>query len=370
VGTADDLVYADVVNQLVAAGITVFTIAYDPSPCASDAFTRVATATDGAYYRARQIDQVPQAVVDLIREAVDGADLTVAVDPDSYAGWVSVSPPVYYDVPALESRVFQVSLHAPFCTMERWHTFDLVALADGFEVGRVLVEMELDLSGCVCIPPPFSIAKTVDRSAAGLGETLTYVITVSNSDDEDMIGATVSDFFPAEVTWNGVITASSGVTTVVGNLLTWQVDVPAGGAVTIAYQATVNSPLPDGTLIVNTARLEGYGLWSSAVTVVLAPELHFSRKSASRLMVRPDDLITYTILVRNTGHADASNVLVTDTLPVSLLHCSLIHCSLFVALSPLPITPSPGTALSLSVSLLHCSLIHCSLFVAPCPRGP
>jgi uncharacterized repeat protein (TIGR01451 family) len=316
VGPGDDLVYTTTVDQLAAADVTVFAIAYQPGGCASDAFDYVATATGGARYDAQQIDQVPQALVDLISNAVAQADLTVEVDPSSFAGWVSVSPPAYYDVPAMASRTFQVTLHAPLGSPDGHHTFDLVVLADGSEVGRSQVDMHL--SGCDVIVP--SIAKTVDRGEAGLGETLTYTIILSNRGVEGMAGVTVSDTLPAEVTWNGVIAASSGTATVAGGVLTWRGNVPAGGSVTIVYQATVNSPLPDGTRIVNTARLQEYGLESTppAETTVLAPELRFSRKLASRLVAQPDDPITYTILLQNIGQAGAFDVLVTDTLPVNV----------------------------------------------------
>jgi len=251
--------------------------------------------------------------------AVAMADLTVRVEPPfTYTAWVNVSPPVYHDVPALESRVFQISLHAPLGSPNGTHTFALVALANGVEVDRAQVTMSLN--GCGDDGIRLSISKVVDRSQARLGDTLTYTITVANTGSAGMVGATVTDTLPAEVTWNGVLIPSDGTATIVGNLLTWQGNVPAGGVVTIVYQATVNSPLPDGTRIVNTAYLQGYALesWPPAETVILAPDLHPSRKSVSRVIVPPDGLITYTVVLSNTGHADALDVLMTDVLPAEV----------------------------------------------------
>ena len=101
----------------------------------------------------------------------------------------------------------------------------------------------------------------------------------------------------------------------------WVGPVAAGGAYTVTYQAKVVSPLATGTLITNTAQTsDGLGtLWNTNVvtTTISSADLSASTKSASATRVSVGDVVTFTVVVRNTGDAATSATMV-DALPASL----------------------------------------------------
>jgi uncharacterized repeat protein (TIGR01451 family) len=94
--------------------------------------------------------------------------------------------------------------------------------------------------------------------------------------------------------------------------------------VTVSYAVVVNSPLANGTSIVNTAWVT-----SSEVavaeratitdTVSSAPVLAIQTSSADANggTVAPGDRITYTVVVRNNGTANATGGVISDSVPVN-----------------------------------------------------
>ena len=90
------------------------------------------------------------------------------------------------------------------------------------------------------------------------------------------------------------------------------ITVPAGGNVTLVYDARVNRFAPPQTAgtITNTATLTGAGLTTpvtadETVTAAAEPALTIS-KSLSPTTVSPSGQITYTFLIQNTGNAAAN----------------------------------------------------------------
>ena len=82
-----------------------------------------------------------------------------------------------------------------------------------------------------------SITKTVDKTAADVGEELTYTITVTNSGDAEATNVTVTDTLPAGLT---DVSASNGGT-VNDNTITWSgLTVGAGTSTTLTVTAKVD----------------------------------------------------------------------------------------------------------------------------------
>jgi large repetitive protein len=68
-------------------------------------------------------------------------------------------------------------------------------------------------------------------------------VTVNNQGTQPYTGATFTDNLAGvldRATMTGTPSASSGMATVSGSILTWHGNVPAGGTVTVTYQVTVN----------------------------------------------------------------------------------------------------------------------------------
>ncbi|MBN1979781.1 MAG: VCBS repeat-containing protein [Anaerolineae bacterium] len=87
------------------------------------------------------------------------------------------------------------------------------------------------------------------------GETLAYAILLQNS-GETLSSARITSTLPAEVTYLGDLSASSGSYGEAGGVITWTGAVEAGAPVTITYSATVDGGLTDPTAIVNPVLID------------------------------------------------------------------------------------------------------------------
>jgi uncharacterized repeat protein (TIGR01451 family) len=103
--------------------------------------------------------------------------------------------------------------------------------------------------------PELAISKAAQPTGAKPGKPITYTIIVSNSGSVDATGAVVSDALPAELTFTGPVTLEPPGAGTVGtppNLVT-DATITSGGAIIVTFPATINTGLPAGTLITNTA---------------------------------------------------------------------------------------------------------------------
>jgi uncharacterized repeat protein (TIGR01451 family) len=119
---------------------------------------------------------------------------------------------------------------------------------------------------------------------------------------------------------NGEVRGQIGLTGGFTNI-EWTGSLSAGGAQTVTYQAMVDKPLANGTHIVNNAQVgDGLGTtwWTNSVTTTInAADLSSSAKQATATNVKPGDVVTFTIFVRNTGDA-STNAKMVDALPAGL----------------------------------------------------
>ncbi len=166
-------------------------------------------------------------------------------------------------------------------------------------------------TGAVPVFPVLSITKTVQlaNTPANLGDLITYTVVLVNSGTGDAVGVVVTDSLPAGV---------------IGNNLNEVVTVTTGAPVQFVITATVTpDPAYYGQTITNTAYLghsSGNGSASAPFIVIGPPVLSIAKSvTLSNDPALPGDLVTYTIVVRNTGPADAVDVHITDTLPSEVI---------------------------------------------------
>ncbi len=182
--------------------------------------------------------------------------------------------------------------------------------------------------------------KTAVSGSYSNGDTVSYVVSIVNSGTTAVTGLTVADDLGAYTTAggtqavpldyvagslrffvNGRVSAAPAVTA--GPPLTITgIDVPAGGNVTLIYEATVNSfaPLAQGSTITNAATVSGGGLTEAitadaAVTAINEPRLSITKFMDPAIVVDNSEL-TYTFIIQNTGNTSidaADGVIVTDT---------------------------------------------------------
>jgi uncharacterized repeat protein (TIGR01451 family) len=174
--------------------------------------------------------------------------------------------------------------------------------------------------------PGLAVDKSVDDATPQEGDTVTFTVSVTNSGTGDANGVTISDLLPAGVTF---VSSNASQGSYVSGTGVWTVGtVPASGSATLQIVATVNTGTA-GSTITNTATLTAStpadptpgDNADSASLAVGQPDLSIT-KTTSASQVRSGDRVTFTIVVTNSGAADATSVTVTDLLPAGLTYVS------------------------------------------------
>lgn len=185
-----------------------------------------------------------------------------------------------------------------------------------------------------------SSTKTAVDSTYTSGDNITYVISIVNTGSTAFNGLTVTaslgsysfgsttltplTYVPNSVLYfvNGIQQTTLNVTAGPPLVITG-VNVPAGGNITIIYEASVNqyAPLSLNSTIVNTAVVSGPTL-NEAITVSATvisgtdPTLSIS-KAVSPSTVTENSELTYTFVIQNAGNTEvtaAEALSLTDTL--------------------------------------------------------
>ncbi|HSL17696.1 MAG TPA: S8 family serine peptidase [Methylomirabilota bacterium] len=160
------------------------------------------------------------------------------------------------------------------------------------------------------------------------GEGLSYTIVVGNAGPDDVVGATVVDAFPAEltgVTWTCAAAGGASCTAAGSGDIGDAVDLPVGGTATYTAVASVDT-VATGTLS-NTATVAppagvidpDPGDNSATDLTDLVPSADLAVTKTDGLgFIMPGDQVTYTISVTNAGPSDAPGSLVSDVFPAEL----------------------------------------------------
>lgn len=124
---------------------------------------------------------------------------------------------------------------------------------------------------------PIVIEKIADPTHAAAGEVISYTILLHNTSAQVAPGVLVTDPLPSLVQYeDGSASASAGVVTVEGSLLTWNGDIPSDGRVQIHLRVIVKPNVVCKTVIVNHAyvHLGNLGAQSPPANVaVICPDL-------------------------------------------------------------------------------------------------
>jgi uncharacterized repeat protein (TIGR01451 family) len=169
-------------------------------------------------------------------------------------------------------------------------------------------------------PPAFNIAKSAPASMVNSGDLLTYTIEVRNTG----VGGTannvvVTDALPMGTSWAWGGAYADGIVT-----FTTPPTIGLRSTISVTFGVTVNAPF--GSDVVN----EDYGVSCTEVPTPTMGEPVTVTVSALDLVVGkqgPDCAATgtdivYAITLNNVGVTTATNVILTDTLPVSTTYVS------------------------------------------------
>ncbi|HHF55837.1 MAG TPA: DUF11 domain-containing protein, partial [Thermoplasmatales archaeon] len=160
------------------------------------------------------------------------------------------------------------------------------------------------------IYPGIGIEKEAEKDVVEAGELINFTITYYNSGDVDLTNVIITEIYPSYTTF---VSATPWPTS--GNNL-WMIgNLPAHSGGTMTVTLRVDSPLENGTILVNRVNItcdEGaYDEDEAIVTVHVSPSLVI-QKSDNPDPVFSGEYLYYTIYVENIGNGNATNVVVTD----------------------------------------------------------
>ncbi len=167
-------------------------------------------------------------------------------------------------------------------------------------------------------------------ATAHAGDSIHYLVTVTNAGPSNATGITISDQLPDAITgvsWTATATGAAQVisnATGTGNNLVLQADIPAGKANTIVVG--INGRIAagfTGTLSNTAGVVKGKDHIASntvqtTVTAGNRPKADLSVTKSGPAGAAYGDRISYLIVAQNNGPSAADGALITDILPASL----------------------------------------------------
>ena len=194
----------------------------------------------------------------------------------------------------------------------------------------------------------FDIEKTADPAsgtAVRAGDTITYIVTGTNTGNTDLDPVSINDDLSAVLSsaqYNGDVAATTGDVEVDGTALNWSGALEPGDEVVITYTVTVNDDAT-GVLLRNTVEGEATPLIPEDPTDPESPttpgqpvtpppantehpvinpgfEITKSANPATGTSVDPGSVIEYTVTGTNTGDTVLDPIEITDDLSGVLAH--------------------------------------------------
>ena len=200
--------------------------------------------------------------------------------------------------------------------------------------------------------PDLQIQKVSNPPQVNAGDPLTYTITYSNTGNANATGVIIRDILSNTVQYVSSTPPGTHDGSPFGGIVTWNIGGLLGEGLesgTITVSVVVSSPLPNDSLITNTVIISSAeGAMNSATAqtrVNSTPEFNVTKSVVPTPTVQAGDLLTYTLVIENDGNEQASNVVLTDVIPLNTQFARAIPPGN-------PANPPPGTPITWAVPSL------------------
>ena len=181
--------------------------------------------------------------------------------------------------------------------------------------------------------PSYDVSKTVDKTTANPGDTINYTITVKNTGNTDLTDVKVVDKLPTYYSQaTEQVDAPSTITGSIvkdGQLTIAKLPVNTTATIKISYQIKSADELTCGTTTIknivtsttNEDQTEDDSTNNEVTTVVekICEYSYDLAKSVDKTTANPGDTLTYTLIFKNTGQLDLTNVVIKDELPTGVI---------------------------------------------------
>ena len=176
--------------------------------------------------------------------------------------------------------------------------------------------------------PAIVVTKTrTTPSPVAQGSPVAFDLTIHNTGDTTLFTVPLTDTYntahlqfeqanPAETTVSNGVILWDDLTAIFG-------DFTPGMARTVALTFTARH-VPGGVTSLNSVRVTGIDTNTTTVTdtdtatvTILSPRLHLVKQIAPTGAISPGDRLTYTLCYSNSGSLTATNVVITDAVPVN-----------------------------------------------------
>ncbi len=171
------------------------------------------------------------------------------------------------------------------------------------------------------------IGKTVDNSTPSAGGTIVYTVVVTNTGSDATTGVVISDTLPLSVTFVSSYTTQGGYDNSSG---VWTLGAINGGdsTATLRITSTLDANTAGQTItnvaVITTSALADLNSSNNVATATLTVKIADLSmiKSVSPTSAREGQTIVYTLVVTNVGPDSTSNIIISDTLPLSVTYIS------------------------------------------------
>jgi uncharacterized repeat protein (TIGR01451 family) len=171
----------------------------------------------------------------------------------------------------------------------------------------------------VCRPtPPILTITKIGSLGAGIGEPINYKIVISNAGETAATNLVISDTIPQ----NAFYTIGGGVQ--VGNIIRWQEAILLPGeTIQIPFVLTATQTITNSDYRV-TADGGVSAVGQEAVVTIISPpgQPNLTVLKTGPATAAPNEFITYSLIVTNSGDVEAEDLVVNDLLPVGATYVS------------------------------------------------